>query len=415
MTCDTTPKCTILQAWGSGPSRCEAPDGPMTGPAGLSASLASLSARQAKEAGLLTSGTYDPQPIISSASAALQSALASKLQARTASVGSILYKLTWKERVTPSGRSIHALRATAWSGKPAKQANGYVGPFTIAVIPGSRPNLAILPISLAETLAKAATISANGSASSLSGWTTPQAHDTSGRSKGQKEIHGTKHGCACLVLDAQLTGWPTPVTGNAMGSQSFEGLSATGKTPDGRKVAVALPHVAAMAGWVTTTTRDWKDSGTDIKPRADGTDRFDQLPRQANLAGWPTPTALERNASLETHQKRREFRKHNANQNTTPMYLNEAAQIVTDDAICEAMGYQVAPCGPVRATATGDLLTGSSAGMESGGQLDPAHSRWLQMLPPEWDVYAPTGTPWTRKPRSSSSKRTSPSKATVFD
>jgi hypothetical protein len=37
-------------------------------------------------------------------------------------------------------------------------------------------------------------------------WTTPQAHDSTARSKGQKAKHGTKHGCADLNADANLSG-----------------------------------------------------------------------------------------------------------------------------------------------------------------------------------------------------------------
>jgi hypothetical protein len=96
----------------SGPMPCDLPGGRTTDPSGRGPVPANLSPRLAKAWGLLTSGTYGPRGIGSSASVALAQFLANRLQARTRSLGSTLYKLTWKERVTPAGRSIYALRAS---------------------------------------------------------------------------------------------------------------------------------------------------------------------------------------------------------------------------------------------------------------------------------------------------------------
>ena len=81
-------------------------------PSGPARARASLSPKQAKAAELLTSGTYGLFGITSSSSAALQSSLASRLQVLLASHGSTLFQLTWKERATPLGRRICALRAS---------------------------------------------------------------------------------------------------------------------------------------------------------------------------------------------------------------------------------------------------------------------------------------------------------------
>lgn len=96
-----------------GHTPCDGRDGLTTDQSGQVHVPVNLSARQAKEAGLLTSGTYGQPSTGLSNSVALTSSLVSRLQVITASLGSTLYRLTWKKRVTPSGRRIYALRASA--------------------------------------------------------------------------------------------------------------------------------------------------------------------------------------------------------------------------------------------------------------------------------------------------------------
>lgn len=99
------------------------PDGPTIAPCGPGAVRANLSPRAAKKLGLLMSGTYGPHGIGSSASVALALSLANKYRQRTAALGGILYRLTWRGWDTPAGRLIPALRASA----PPTSDNGYIG------------------------------------------------------------------------------------------------------------------------------------------------------------------------------------------------------------------------------------------------------------------------------------------------
>ncbi len=92
---------------------CAVQDGPTIAQHGQHHAPASLSARQAKGLGLLTSGTYGPPHIGLSASVALSWSLASNLAALTRATGSTLYKLTWKPWAMPSGRLRFRLRASA--------------------------------------------------------------------------------------------------------------------------------------------------------------------------------------------------------------------------------------------------------------------------------------------------------------
>lgn len=74
---------------------------------------ANLSAKQAKDLGLLMTGTCGQPSTGSSKSVALQLSLESRLQNSLSSHGSTLYKLTWKEWVTALGQSRFRLRASA--------------------------------------------------------------------------------------------------------------------------------------------------------------------------------------------------------------------------------------------------------------------------------------------------------------
>jgi hypothetical protein len=132
---------------------------------------------------------------------------------------------------------------------------------------------------------------------------------------------------------------------------------------------------SSQSGWPTPTTRDHKDGSSEgtVPDNA-------LLGRVVWQAGWPTPAAKEKAGGEK-------------NVRTLEGSLSEIARKGT----VQDLAQTAAICGPARMTASGQLLTGSSAGMENGGQLNPAHSRWLMGFPAEWDGCAPTATRSSRR------------------
>lgn len=161
-----THNATFSPASGDGRLPYGLPDGPPAGLSGQAPVLASLSARQARARGLLTSGIYGPSGFTSSNSADLSQCLANRLKQQLSTTGSTLFTLTWKERTTPSGRRVCLLRPSA----PRTNDSGY------------------------------------------GGWPTPQAFDASDCKSGNLGERKKRGGCSNLREHAKLAPWPTPTT-----------------------------------------------------------------------------------------------------------------------------------------------------------------------------------------------------------
>ncbi|BEU21606.1 hypothetical protein PBP221_17460 [Paraburkholderia sp. 22B1P] len=200
MTCEATPSATSSPESASGRMPFDSLGGLTIDLFGPVPVRANLSARQAKELGLLTSGTYGQPGTGSLASYDLQLSLESRLHLRTQNLGSTLFRLTWKNWDMPSGRSLSRRRAS------------------------------VLRTSGTERTS----------------WPTPTTRD-------YKDGDECRNVPLNALLDrvAWLASWPTPIVNDSEGStHCYSGTNADGS----RAISLKLPGAAKLASWPTPTS-----------------------------------------------------------------------------------------------------------------------------------------------------------------
>lgn len=243
---------------------------------------ANLSARQAKEKGLMTSGTYGPPCIGWSGSAALSSSLANNLQALTRMTGSTLYKLTWKRWAMPSGRARFRLRAsvrriseTELIGWPTPTANAWKHPSNS----GRQGGLNL------QTAAQ------------LSGWTTPSASDSR---RGGQGITAGMSGSSLAQL-VKMAGWPTPTASDHKGGISWGADSQWENLhrPSGRSCTDSRPGPVngfwRDADWLLCRDGKWRPVKPGLKPLVNGAaSRVGRIRTYGNALNAEAATAFVR-------------------------------------------------------------------------------------------------------------------------
>lgn len=341
-----------------GPTHSDLPAGGTTGSAGREAVPARPSVPPEKAQGLEMLVISGRIGFNSSASFALQRSLGNRLRQRLDTAGSTLFKLTWREPITPLGRRYleRAVSVRRTSGRDCTS----------------------VPTPCAQH--------AEGS---------PEAFL---ERKRRAVEHGSQMGISPtdLQIIAKLSTVPTPCTPNGGRSMDPEKMDATGRTADGRKHAASLEHAVKLAAVPTPQEGDRRCG--QAKRAIEGA-HAQRLTDYAHLSSVPTPTSTERSGQGEA--------------NSSLMQEAKLASLSTPSARDWKAGsylqnFKKRTCqldDQVLLVASGQTVTGGTRETANIGQLNPEYSRWLMGLPTVFSSCADLAMQSLRRSPKRSSKR----------